>query len=293
VRDPFDIRDNIRGGLLELQQLYTKYNGDIGKTLAGYNAGPGTVDKYNGIPPYDETKKYVEKGKAAFNAASPSVQSTAMQSGDIYSQMKENRAASERNLRKEEGLGKTEGAPTSDYFVDRNGRKVIGKRADDPNVTPVTPKQVDYSDKIQSVLEKLNEFESQVDKTARNTGWKGAIQQARYQFNKLSKNDPDWQPLAQKYADFESTWQEALKIQNPDSKEVERARQGLIGAGTSYDSTKTAIKNFRISIENDLRSKVSEDKRIPYTHPKQTDVFNDPIPESVRQQIRSKIQVVR
>jgi Transglycosylase SLT domain len=303
VRDPFDIRDNIRGGLLELQDLYKKYNGDISKTLAGYNAGPGAVDKHGGVPPYKETQNYVEKGTAAFNQSpSSSVQSTASQStlqspssvtGDIYSQMKENRAASERNLRKEEGLGKTEGAPTSDFFVDRNGRKVIGKRADDPNVTPVTPKQVDYSDKIQSVLEKLNEFESQVDKTARNTGWKGAINQAKYQFNKLSKNDPDWQPLAQKYADFEATYQEALKIQHPDSKEVERAREGLIGAGTSYESTKAAIKNFRISIENDLRSKVSEDKRIPYTHPKQTDVFNDPLPESVKQAIRSKIQVVR
>ena len=59
VDDPFDIRQNIFGGAKYLSGLLQKYNGDIEKALAAYNAGPGAVEKYNGPPPYEETKKYI------------------------------------------------------------------------------------------------------------------------------------------------------------------------------------------------------------------------------------------
>lgn len=53
--------DNIRLGVAYLSQQLVKYDGNVEKALAAYNAGPGAVDKYGGVPPYDETQKYVSK----------------------------------------------------------------------------------------------------------------------------------------------------------------------------------------------------------------------------------------
>jgi soluble lytic murein transglycosylase-like protein len=52
---------NALGGATFLRQLLIKYNGDSALALAAYNAGPGAVDKYKGVPPYMETRKYVVK----------------------------------------------------------------------------------------------------------------------------------------------------------------------------------------------------------------------------------------
>ena len=51
---------NVRGGIKYLAQQLKKFDGNIQKSLAAYNAGPGAVEKYNGIPPYPETQNYVE-----------------------------------------------------------------------------------------------------------------------------------------------------------------------------------------------------------------------------------------
>jgi len=60
VSDPFDIKQNISGGVKYLATLLKKFDGNVRKALAAYNAGPATVEKYGGIPPYEETQKYVE-----------------------------------------------------------------------------------------------------------------------------------------------------------------------------------------------------------------------------------------
>ncbi len=61
VRDSFDIRENIFGGTQFLHDMLNSFNGDIRLALAAYNAGPATVRKYGGIPPYSETESYIER----------------------------------------------------------------------------------------------------------------------------------------------------------------------------------------------------------------------------------------
>ena len=61
VIDAYDAAENIRGGVQHLAGLLKKYNGDIRLVAAAYNAGEGAVKKYGGVPPYDETRVYVER----------------------------------------------------------------------------------------------------------------------------------------------------------------------------------------------------------------------------------------
>jgi soluble lytic murein transglycosylase-like protein len=59
--DPHDPRQNAEAGARYLRELLIKYDGDVPKALAAYNAGPGAVAKYNGVPPYSETRSYVNR----------------------------------------------------------------------------------------------------------------------------------------------------------------------------------------------------------------------------------------
>lgn len=69
VRDPFDPAQNIDGGATYLRGLIDRYHGRLDLALAAYNAGPGAVDHFGGVPPYPETQAYVKNILATYRNA--------------------------------------------------------------------------------------------------------------------------------------------------------------------------------------------------------------------------------
>ncbi len=67
VKDAFIPEQNIDGGSAYLDWLLTRYHDDMALALAAYNAGPGAVDRYHGVPPYRETRAYVARVIREFN----------------------------------------------------------------------------------------------------------------------------------------------------------------------------------------------------------------------------------
>ena len=84
VQNAFDPRANVEGGTRYLRELLERYDFDLIKALAAYNAGPQRVEQYGGVPPYYETKAYVarivrdfnKKKLAAKTASQPATQKT-------------------------------------------------------------------------------------------------------------------------------------------------------------------------------------------------------------------------
>ena len=63
VKKPFDLVQNVRGGLAYLRWLLAYFKGDVALVAAAYNSGEGTVERYRGVPPYAETRAYVQRIK--------------------------------------------------------------------------------------------------------------------------------------------------------------------------------------------------------------------------------------
>ena len=66
VSDPFDVEQNVAGGVKYLEQCLNQFNQDVPLALAAYNAGPGNVVKYQGCPPFADTRNYVASILAAY-----------------------------------------------------------------------------------------------------------------------------------------------------------------------------------------------------------------------------------
>jgi len=71
VKDSFDPADNVEGGTRHLRALIERYNGDVKRALAAYNAGEGAVARHGGVPPYPETVAYVRKVLERAKAETP------------------------------------------------------------------------------------------------------------------------------------------------------------------------------------------------------------------------------
>lgn len=80
MNDVFDIRENVFAGTRYLRKLLDTFHGDLDLSLAAYNAGPGAVQRYNGVPPYRETQRYVKAVRAAYERALGQPQASAISS---------------------------------------------------------------------------------------------------------------------------------------------------------------------------------------------------------------------
>ena len=88
VHKPYDVLDNVRGGLAYLRWLLAYYQGEVALAAAAYNAGEGAVDRYGGVPPYPETRAYVRRVLALFNRAQHPYDSTVVEPSAVTTNLR-------------------------------------------------------------------------------------------------------------------------------------------------------------------------------------------------------------
>lgn len=71
INDRFNPEENLRGGARYLRRMLERFSGDIRLALAAYNAGPGSVERFQGVPPYPETRRYIGKVMANYSRTVP------------------------------------------------------------------------------------------------------------------------------------------------------------------------------------------------------------------------------
>jgi soluble lytic murein transglycosylase-like protein len=81
VQDAFDPAQNLDGGTRHLGQLLARYDGDVERALAAYNAGEGAVHRHHGVPPYRETRAYVKKVLERYRALGPGAKAADQRAG--------------------------------------------------------------------------------------------------------------------------------------------------------------------------------------------------------------------
>lgn len=152
VTDVNDPEQNIRGGAMYMRDLLKQYGGNLDHALAAYNAGPGVVNKYKGIPPYHETQDYVKTIKANYTR------------GEMYYNADQMTATPDALLQNrveklQQQFGPVEdGQPASDYFTTDDDSRVGTEIPDDAGMVKQLDKNQRVTRRADARIKTINDF---------------------------------------------------------------------------------------------------------------------------------------